>query len=50
VSLQREEDAKDTRLDIPVPPKYASADFQKQPYWRHRGKLHCLKAALKGRI
>jgi hypothetical protein len=27
------------RLDIPVPPKYAGADFQKQSYWRHRGKL-----------
>jgi N-6 DNA Methylase len=37
--LQREEDATGKRLDIPVPPKYASADFQKQSYWRHRGKL-----------
>jgi hypothetical protein len=37
--LQREEDAKGERLDIPVPAKYASADFQKITYWRHRGKL-----------
>ena len=37
--LQREEDASGQRLDIPVPPKYAGADFQKQSYWRHRGKL-----------
>jgi hypothetical protein len=38
--LQRREDAGE-RLDdpIPVPPKYTSADFVKQPYWRHRGKL-----------
>ncbi|MGH3312865.1 MAG: DUF7008 domain-containing protein, partial [Streptomyces sp.] len=27
------------RLDIPVPPKYASADFLKTSYWSHRGKL-----------
>ena len=25
--------------DIPVPPKYTSADFAKSTYWRHRGKL-----------
>ena len=25
--------------DIPVPPKYASADFRKSSYWRLRGKL-----------
>jgi hypothetical protein len=25
--------------DIPVPPKYTSADFQKPHYWRLRGKL-----------
>ncbi len=37
--LQREEDATGQRLDIPVPPKYAGVDFQKQSYWRHRGKL-----------
>jgi hypothetical protein len=37
--LQREEDATGQRLDIPVPPKYTGADFQKQSYWRHRGKL-----------
>jgi hypothetical protein len=37
--LQREEDATGKRLDIPVPPKYTSADFQKNSYWRHRGKL-----------
>jgi hypothetical protein len=37
--LQREEDATGKDLDIPVPPRYVSADFQKQSYWRHRGKL-----------
>jgi hypothetical protein len=37
--LQREEDATGKRLDIPVPPKYASADFARASYWRHRGKL-----------
>ncbi|MBO0801655.1 MAG: BREX-2 system adenine-specific DNA-methyltransferase PglX [Nocardiopsaceae bacterium] len=37
--LQREEDRTGKRLDIPVPPKYASADFSKNSYWRHRGKL-----------
>jgi hypothetical protein len=36
---QREEDATGERLDIPVPPKYASADFLKASYWRNRGKL-----------
>ena len=25
--------------DIPVPPKYKSADFKKTPYWKLRGKL-----------
>jgi hypothetical protein len=37
--LQREEDATGKRLDIPVPPKYASADFLRTSYWRNRGKL-----------
>jgi hypothetical protein len=37
--LQREEDATGTKLDIDVPPKYAGVDFQRQSYWRHRGKL-----------
>jgi hypothetical protein len=37
--LQREEDRTDKRLDIPVPPKYTSADFLKSDYWRLRGKL-----------
>ena len=37
--LQREEDATGKRLDIPVPPKYTSADFLKPSYWRNRGKL-----------
>ncbi|NLU66092.1 BREX-2 system adenine-specific DNA-methyltransferase PglX [Streptomyces sp. HNM0574] len=37
--LQRKEDEDGTRLDIPVPPKYASADFTKQSYWSNRGKL-----------
>ena len=38
-NLQREEDKTGQRLDIPVPPKYTSADFHKQSFWRHRGKL-----------
>ena len=37
--MQRDEDRTGTRLDIPVPPKYTSADFLKNSYWRHRGKL-----------
>ncbi|HUZ53980.1 MAG TPA: BREX-2 system adenine-specific DNA-methyltransferase PglX [Streptosporangiaceae bacterium] len=37
--LQREEDATGERLNIPVPPKYASADFRKGSYWSNRGKL-----------
>jgi hypothetical protein len=46
--LQRQEDAlnadlaegeKERRLDIPVPPKYTSADFRKNEYWMNRGKL-----------
>lgn len=44
--LQRKEDAAETEAEkrkirdsIPVPPKYASADFLKPSYWRARGKL-----------
>ena len=37
--MQRAEDARGTRLDIPVPPKYTSADFLRPSYWRNRGKL-----------
>jgi len=36
--LQRREDAGET-LEIAVPPKYASGDFAKPGYWKHRGKL-----------
>lgn len=36
--LQRREDAGET-VTIPVPPKYATADFQKVEYWKARGKL-----------
>ncbi|TKA04749.1 BREX-2 system adenine-specific DNA-methyltransferase PglX [Actinacidiphila oryziradicis] len=36
---QRAEDATGERLSIPVPPKYASADFVKTSYWSNRGKL-----------
>jgi hypothetical protein len=36
--LQREEDA-GVKVDIPVPRKYASKDFQKGDYWRLRGGL-----------
>ncbi|WP_435151251.1 BREX-2 system adenine-specific DNA-methyltransferase PglX [Micromonospora aurantiaca (nom. illeg.)] len=44
--LQRAEDAlpdepakREFRKQIPVPPKYTSADFLKGSYWKHRGKL-----------
>ncbi|MGO1686008.1 MAG: BREX-2 system adenine-specific DNA-methyltransferase PglX, partial [Brachybacterium sp.] len=37
--LQRREDAGESGLDIPVPPKYTSADFRKSTYMGHRGKL-----------
>jgi hypothetical protein len=37
--LQRQQDAGDDVGDIPVPPKYTTADFQKTDYWRLRGKL-----------
>ena len=37
--LQRQEDAGEEVGDIPVPPKYATADFVKTDYWRLRGKL-----------
>ncbi len=36
---QREEDRTGERFDIPVPPKYTSADFRKTSYWSQRGKL-----------
>jgi len=38
-SLQRQEDAGIDVGTIPVPPKYTSADFKKQPWWHARGKL-----------
>lgn len=41
--MQRREDAGESGLDIPVPPKYAAADFQKASYWRLRGKLDVAK-------
>ncbi|MFJ6262717.1 BREX-2 system adenine-specific DNA-methyltransferase PglX [Rhodococcus erythropolis] len=38
--LQRDDDAGLIKAtDIPVPPKYTGADFVKQSYWSHRGKL-----------
>jgi hypothetical protein len=37
-ALQRRDD-KGEKVEIPVPPKYASADFAKGSYWRSRGKL-----------
>ncbi len=37
--LQRREDAGEKVGDIPVPPKYTSADFLKASWWQHRGKL-----------
>jgi hypothetical protein len=41
--LQRQEDATGERLNIPVPPKYTSADFRKTSYWSNRGKLDVSK-------
>ncbi|MFF1893982.1 BREX-2 system adenine-specific DNA-methyltransferase PglX [Streptomyces sp. NPDC058206] len=40
---QREEDRTGQRLDIPVPPKYTSADFVRASYWSNRGKLDVSK-------
>jgi hypothetical protein len=37
--LQREEDRTGADLDIPVPPRYVTADFRKVSYWSQRGKL-----------
>ncbi|MBO4141922.1 BREX-2 system adenine-specific DNA-methyltransferase PglX [Micromonospora tulbaghiae] len=37
-ALQRREDAGE-KVEIPVPPKYTSADFTRPSYWRARGKL-----------
>lgn len=37
--LQRREDTGEDVGTIPVPPKYTTADFRKQSYWSHRGKL-----------
>jgi hypothetical protein len=37
--LQRKQDAGEDVGDIKVPPKYTTADFIKQDYWRLRGKL-----------
>ncbi|MEY9215069.1 BREX-2 system adenine-specific DNA-methyltransferase PglX [Thermobifida halotolerans] len=36
---QREEDRTGRRLDIPVPPRYTSADFRQPSYWALRGRL-----------
>ena len=42
--LQRDEDAGLIKAtDIPVPPKYTSADFVKSSFWSHRGKLNVPK-------
>ena len=38
-ALQRREDAGERGGAIPVPPKYATADFRKPSYWHARGKL-----------
>ena len=38
-ALQRREDDGDRVGPIPVPPKYAPADFRKSAYWHARGKL-----------
>jgi hypothetical protein len=38
-NLQRQQDAGTDLSEIPVPPKYAMADFLKPNFWRLRGKL-----------
>ncbi len=38
-ALQRREDSGEQVGAIPVPPKYAPADFRKPAYWHARGKL-----------
>jgi hypothetical protein len=37
--LQRAEDRGEDVGRLAVPPKYASSDFRKASYWKHRGKL-----------
>ncbi|MFK3981380.1 BREX-2 system adenine-specific DNA-methyltransferase PglX [Micromonospora sp. NPDC050397] len=37
--LQRREDKGEEVGEIPVPTKYTTADFRKQSWWQHRGKL-----------
>ncbi len=37
--LQQEEDRTGRRLDIPLPPRYTSADFREPSYWANRGRL-----------
>jgi hypothetical protein len=37
--LQRAEDRGEDVGTIPIPPKYAQADFRSAIYWKHRGKL-----------
>jgi hypothetical protein len=41
--LQRAEDRGESIGTIPVPPKYTGADFRKQSWWQHRGKLDVQK-------
>jgi hypothetical protein len=40
-AMENEQQAEQERaeIDVPVPPKYSSADFVKGSYWRNRGKL-----------
>ncbi|MGW4420862.1 BREX-2 system adenine-specific DNA-methyltransferase PglX [Streptosporangium sp. NPDC004631] len=46
-ALQRREDAGE-KVEIPVPPKYASKDFANVSYWKHRGKLDVPKERFVG--
>jgi hypothetical protein len=41
--LQREEDASNTKLEIPAPPKYVAKDFTNVDFWRLRGGLDVAK-------
>jgi hypothetical protein len=38
-ACRRQQDVGEVVGNIPIPPKYTSADFQKADYWRLRGKL-----------
>ena len=42
--LQRLEDAGENVGQIPVPPRYTSADFRRTSYWQARGSWTCRRS------